>query len=159
MNIWLYILIGGFAALGLTAFIRGVVKLWKTIVGTATDLASTLKDATEIARAYREDLAILRELAQFSPTPNSGSEPKSIIPEQSSVQSAMPPAYFDRFAAKPYEPDAEPESVVDLTPSDEEIIASERDDVGVDLEAVERQKAATRDADLERLRELSGEAK
>ena len=79
---WLYVIGGMFAVIGIATVIRWLVSGWKGLIKTANNLVSTLKDATEIARAYREDLTILRQIAQSGPTPNFGDEPESIIPQQ-----------------------------------------------------------------------------
>ena len=158
---WLYVIGGLFALLGVVTFVRWVVNGWQKLLSTGNDLASTLRDATEIARAYREDLAILRQIAQSGPTPNFGEEPESIIPAQ--PPAAMPSPYWPRYPVKPDEPEAplEPVSAVDLTATDEEFIEQEKNSAAADYETQERQKAATREADAERLRNLteqSGEA-
>ena len=71
---WLYVIGGMFAVIGIATVIRWLVSGWKGLIETANNLVSTLKDATEIARAYREDLTILRQIAQSGPTPNFGEE-------------------------------------------------------------------------------------
>ena len=156
-NVWVYLIIGGFAALGAYTFLRGVVAGWHKALGTANDLASTLKDATEIARAYREDLAILRQIAQSGTGQQLGDEPESIIPQQP-PPSPMPPPYWGRFATKPDEPDAPAESAgeVDVTASEEELVEQEKNESALDFDMQERQKAATREADLARIRDLTG---
>jgi hypothetical protein len=153
---WLYIIGGLFALLGAWTFVRGAVSGWHRILSTANDLSSTLKDATEIARAYREDLAILRQMAQSGQIPNHGDEPESIIPQAPAAPATMPPPYWGRFATKPEEPDAPAESAhdVDVTATEEELVEQERNEAAVSFEATERQKAATRDADQERIKEL-----
>jgi hypothetical protein len=155
MNPWVYIIVGLFALLGVWTFVRGVAAGWNRIIGTVNDLASTLKEATEIARAYREDLAILRQIAQSgSPTPNFGEEPESIVPKP--PPSTMPPPLWSRFPTKPEEPDAPAESIrdVDVTATDEEVLEQEGNEAILNFEANERQKAATREADHVRIKEI-----
>ena len=156
--VWLWILIGGLALIGAVTVVRGVSKIWKKAVDTANDLAATLRDATEIARAYREDLGALRTIAQASISQNLGDEPESIIPQDKpDVSGTMPAPYWSRFAVKPKEADAPPESAqsVDVTATEEELAEQERGEQAADLEAQERQKAATREADQQRLREMA----
>ena len=120
------------------------------------DLISTLKDASEVAKAYREDVQILKQIAQTA-VPDFGNEPQSIIPKQPQEPATMPGPYWGRFAVKPDEPEAPLESVrdVDLTPSESDIIEQERQESAGDFEAQERMKAATREADQARLKELA----
>ncbi len=160
--IWLYIIGGLFALLGVVTFVRWMVNGWAALLKTANDLIATLRDAAEIARAYREDLGVLRQIAQSgSLTPNFGDEPESIVPRPPPAE--MPAPYWARYPVKPDEPEAplEPVSAVDLTATDEEFIEQEKNSAAADYETQERQKAATREADAERLRNLteqSGEA-
>jgi hypothetical protein len=156
--LWLYIIGGLFALLGVWTFVCAVMKGWYKVLGTANDLASTLKDATEIARAYREDLAILRQIAQSGTGQQLGDEPESIIPQPPEATATMPLPYFARFATKPEEPDApaEPTGEVDVTATEEEILEQERNEAAAGFEVTERMKAATRDADNARIRELTG---
>ena len=156
-DLWLYIIGGLFALLGVWTFVRWIMTGWKRFVETVNDLTSTLKDAAEIAKAYREDVQILKQIAQSAPTPNFGEEPESIIPSQAPVQATMPPPYFGRYPIKPEEPDAPLESVrdVDLTPTDEELMDQARNEQAADFETQERQKAATREADQARVKELA----
>jgi len=148
-----------FATLGVYTFIRGVVNCWRKVMSTANDLAATLKDATEIARAYREDLGALRTIAQASMAQNLGEEPESIIPrkEEAQVVGVMPPPLWDRFPIKPKEQDAPLESVkeVDVTATEEELAEQDKGEQALDFEAQERQKAATREADQQRLKEMA----
>jgi hypothetical protein len=155
--IWLYIIGGFFALLGAWTFVRKVVFISRTLFGTINDLASTLKDATEIARAYREDLAILRQMAQSGQIPNPGDEPESIIPQAPAAPATMPSPYWGRFATKTEEPDAPAESAgaVDVTQTEEQLVDQERNEAAVDFEVTERQKAATREADQARVKELA----
>ena len=157
MNPWIYIIGGLFSLLGVWTFVRWIMTGWKRFVETVNDLTSTLKDAAEIAKAYREDVQILKQIAQSAPTPNFGEEPESIIPSQAPVQATMPPPYFGRYPIKPEEPDAPLESVrdVDLTPTDEELMDQARNEQAADFETQERQKAATREADQARVKELA----
>ncbi len=153
---WLYVVGGSFALLGVVTFVRWVVTGWKKLLSTSNDLASTLRDATEIARAYREDLGVLRQIAQSgSLTPNFGEEPESIVPRPPPAE--MPAPYWARYPVKPDEPEAplEPVSAVDLTATDEEFVEQEKNSAAADYETQERQKAATREADAERLRNLT----
>ncbi len=153
--IFLYIIVGLFALLGLWTFVRGVCNWWRKIIGTANDLASTLKDATEIARAYREDLSILRQIAQSGPERQVSDDPDSIIPQhRESIESTMPAPYWGRYPVKPEEPDAPPESDVDRTATDEELIEQERNEASTIFEMSERQKAEIRDADQARIKEI-----
>jgi hypothetical protein len=140
--VWIYIVIWGFAALGAVTFVCRVKTVWTRIISTANDLASTLKDATEIARAYREDLAILRQIAQSGTGQQLGDEPESIIPQPPAVPATMPPP-------------AEPTGEVDVTATEEEILEQERNESAAGFEVTERMKAATRDADNARIRELA----
>jgi hypothetical protein len=130
------------------------VNGWKRFLATVDDLTSTLKDAAEIAKAYREDVQILKEIAQSAQIPNSGDEPESIIPKQPAT---MPSPYWGRFQVKPDEPDAplEPVSEVDVTPTVEDLIEQEKNEAAGDFEAQERMKAATREADQSRVKELA----
>jgi hypothetical protein len=136
--------------------VRGVATGWKAFIGIVSDLISTLKDAAEVAKAYREDVQILKQIAQSS-VPNFGNEPESIIPKQSQEPATMPPPYWSRFPVKPDEPEAPLESVrdVDLTPSESDLMEQERQEAAGDFEAQERMKAATREADQARLKELA----
>lgn len=157
MNLlWLYIVGGLFAILGIWTFVRWIATGWKRFVETVNDLTNTMKDAAEIAKAYREDVQILKQIAQSGPAPNFGEEPESIIPSQAPVQATMPPPYWGRYPIKPEEPDAPLESVrdVDLTPTDEELMDQARNEQAADFETQERQKAATREADQARVKEL-----
>ena len=155
--IWLIAIGGFFACLGVWTFVRWVVTGSKRIMSVANDLTSTLKDATEIARAYREDLSILRQIAQSAPVPNAEGEPESIIPKQEQYGSRMPDPYFGRFPVRPVEQDAPPESSreVDVTATEEEVLEQERDTQAADFESQERMKAAMREADHARLKELA----
>jgi len=155
--IWLISIGGFFACLGVWTFVRWVVTGSKRIMSVANDLTSTLKDATEIARAYREDLSILRQIAQSAPVPNTEGEPESIIPKQEQYGSRMPDPYFGRFPVRPMEQDAPPESAreVDVTPTEEEVLEQEKDTQAADFESQERMKAAMREADHARLKELA----
>ena len=112
--IWLYVVWGGFAALGVWTFVRWIMAGSRMVMDTANNLVNTLKDATEIARAYREDLAVLRQIAQSGAAQQLGDEPESIIPQEAHQQdnaaSTMPPPYWSRFAVKPDEPDAPAEA-------------------------------------------------
>jgi hypothetical protein len=156
-NVWLYIVVCGLALIGLGSVARGIQTVCRYIVVTATSLISALKDAAEVARAYREDLAVLKQIAQMSPPQQGqGDEPESIIPKPP-IQDTMPAPYFSRFPVKPHEEDAPLESVsdVDLTPTAEDLLEQEKGEQASDLEAQERQKAATREADQARLRELA----
>ena len=159
MNIWFYIIGGGFAALGVFTLAHWIVNGWKRFIFTVDTLIATLKDAAEVAKAYREDVQILKQIAQSGAASPFGDEPESIIPRQGEPQvpAAMPSPLWSRFPVKPDEPDAplEPTSEVDLTPSPEEIVEQERNEQAIDFEAQERQKATTRDADQARLRELT----
>lgn len=156
-NVWVYLIIGSFAAFGVYTFIREVVAGWHKILGIVNDLASTLKEATEIARAYREDLAILRQIAQSGQGQQLGDEPESIIQQPPAAPATMPPPYFARFATKPEEPDAPAESTgeVDVTATEEELMEQEKNEAAAGFEVTERQKAETRDADNARIRELT----
>lgn len=155
--IWAYIIGGLFALLGVWTLARWVATGWKRFVGTVTDLSNTLKDAAEVAKAYREDVQILKQIAQSAPTPNFGEELESIIPRGEEFGSRMPSPYFDRFPVKPIEPDAPLEQVrdVDVTASDDDFIEQEKNSAALDFETSERQKAATREADQARLKELA----
>lgn len=158
LNPWLCSFIVGLALIGTVTVVRGVSKIWKKAVDTANDLAATLRDATEIARAYREDLGALRTIAQASMSQNLGDEPESIIPRQEHpVVTGMPAPFWDRFPIKPKEEDAPPETAgsVDVTANEDELAEQERNEQAVDLETQERQKAATREADQRRLREMA----
>ncbi len=154
--IWLYIIGGLFALLGVWTFVRWVWNGWKRFVDTVTDLSNTLKDAAEVAKAYREDVQILKQIAQSAPGPNFG-EPESIIPRQEEAGSRMPEPYWGRFPVKPTEPDAPLESVreVDVTATDEDFVEQEKNEAALNFEMTERQKAATREADQARLKELA----
>ena len=156
-DLWLYIIGGLFALLGVWTFVRWIMTGWKRFVETVNDLTSTLKDAAEIAKAYREDVQILKQIAQSAPNTNFGEEPESIIPSQAPVQATMPPPYFGRYPIKPEEPDAPLESVrdVDMTPTDEELMEQAKNEQAADFETQERQKAATREADQARVKELA----
>ena len=155
--VWAYIVGGLFALLGVVTFTRWIVNGWEALLKTASDLANTLRDATEIARAYREDLAILRQIAQSGASPNFGEEPESLIPQQPAAPAAMPSPLWSRFPVKPDEPEAPLEAVgdIDRTPTDEDLIEAAKNEQALDFEAQERQKAATREADQERLRALT----
>jgi len=155
--IWLIAIGGFFACLGVWTFVRWVVTGSKRIMSVANDLTSTLKDATEIARAYREDLSILRQIAQSAPVPSAEGEPESIIPKQEQYGSRMPDPYLSRFPIKVVEQDAPPESAreVDVTATEEEVLEQERDTQAADFESQERMKAAMREADHARLKELA----
>lgn len=157
MNVWIYIVVGGFAGLGVSTFIRGILSVSRYVVTTANDLSTTLKEATEIARAYREDLAILRQIAQSAPAAPSGEEQESIIPKQEQYGSRMPDPYLGRFPIKVAEQDAPPESAreVDVTATEEEVLEQEKETQAADFETQERMKAATREADHARLKELA----
>ena len=153
---WLYVIWGGFAALGVWTFVKWVMAGSKTVMETANNLVSTLRDATEVARAYREDLDILRQIARAGTEQQLGDEPESIIPQQPAA--TMPPPLWSRFAVKPDEPDAPPEAVqqVDVTATEEELVEQESEEAAVSFEVSERQKAETQAADLERIRTLTG---
>ena len=155
--VWLYIIVGLFALLGAWTFVRWLANGCRVVVSTANDLVSTLKDATEIARAYREDLSILRQIAQSGSQVPGGDEPESIIPKQPPIPATMPAPYWDRFPVKPHEEDAPLESVrdVDQTPTEGDLIEQETNERALDFEAQERQKAATRQADQIRVKELA----
>ena len=154
--VWFCIVICGFSLFGLYTFVRGTMAGSKKVMETVNNLVNTLKDATEIARAYREDLAILRQIAQSGPGQQLGDEPESIIPQPPPAAATMPPPLWSRFTVKPEEPDAATEAIkeVDVTATDEELAAQEADEAAVGFELSERQKAATRDADQARIREL-----
>jgi hypothetical protein len=157
--IWLYIIGGLLALVGVWTIVNWIRGTWGRVMATATDLSNTLREAAEIARAYREDLSYLRQFAQISQTetPNSGTEPASIIPPRPPVPATMPPPYFDRFPQKPYEEDAplEPLSEVDKTATEEDLLVQESDERAADFETQERQKAAMREADQERLKQFT----
>lgn len=157
--IWIYVIGGGFSLIGLWTVAHLVVSLCRRVYCAAVDLTNTLKDAAEVAKEYREDVQILKQIAQSGAASPFGDEPESIIPRQGEPQvpAAMPSPLWSRFPVKPDEPDAplEPTSEVDLTPSPEEIVEQERNEQAIDFEAQERQKATTRDADQARLRELT----
>ena len=155
--IWLYIIGGLFAAIGMWTVVSWVSAFILRVRETVIDLTNTLKDAAEIAKAYREDVQILKQIAQSGPAPNFGEEPESIIPSQAPVQATMPSPYWGRYPIKPEEPDAPLESVrdVDLTPTDEELMDQARNEQAADFETQERQKAATREADQARVKELA----
>jgi hypothetical protein len=156
-TICFYIGIGGFALLGAVTFVRWIISGWNRVMNTANDLSSTLKDATEIARAYREDLSFIRQMSQSGATPNFGEDPESIIPRQPAAPATMPSPYYARYPVKPEEPDAPAESVgeVDVTATEEEMLDQERNESAVSFETQERQKAATREADQARIKELA----
>ena len=143
--IWLYIVGGLLALIGAWTIVRGIATGWRAFIGIVNDLISTLKDAAEVARAYREDVQILKQIAQAGPTPNFGEEPESIIPRVEEYGSRMPAPYFDRFPVKPIEQDAPAESAreVDVTATDEEVLEQEKDTQAADFETQERMKAAT----------------
>lgn len=155
--IWLYIIGGLFAAIGMWTVVSWVSAFILRVRETVIDLTNTLKDAAEVAKAYREDVQILKQIAQSAPPPNFGNEPESIIPHQEQAGSRMPSPYWDRFAVKPEEPDAplEPVSSVDLTPTDDDLMDQAKQEAAGDFEAQERQKARTREADQARLKELT----
>ena len=155
---WLYVIWGGFAALGVWTFVKWVMAGSKTVMETANNLVSTLRDATEVARAYREDLSFIRQIAQSGVTLNSGEEPESLISQPPAVPATMPPPYMGRYPVKPDEPDAPAEAVqqVDVTATEEELVEQESEEAAVNFEAQERQKAVTQAADLERIRTLTG---
>ena len=154
--IWLYIVGGLLALIGAWTIVRGIATGWMAFIGIVNDLISTLKDAAEVARAYREDVQILKQIAQTA-VPNFGNEPESIIPQQPTAPATMPAPYWGRFAVKPDEPEAPLESVrdVDLTPTESDLMEQERQEAAGDFEAQERMKAATREADQARLKELA----
>ena len=159
---WLYVICGLFALVGVWTVVRSITGGWNRFVNTVNDLTNTLKDAAEGAKAYREDVQILKQIAQSGPAPNFGEEPESIIPRQEQAGSRMPDPYFGRFPVKPVEHDAPLEQVreVDVTASDDEFVENEKNEAALDFEASERQKAATREADqirLKALADLSGE--
>lgn len=155
--VWLYVIGGLFALLGFFTAVKWIANVWSSTVAAAKDLTSTLKDATEAAKAYREDFQILKQIAQSGATPNFGDEPESIIPRQEAAGSRMPDPYFGRFPVKPVEQDAplEPVKNVDVTSADEDFLEQEKNEAALDFEASERQKAATREADQARLKELA----
>lgn len=158
MNLWLYIIGGLFAALGIWTVVRWIANGWKQLIATVNDLINTLKDAAEIAKAYREDVQILKQIAQQGAAPNFGYEPESIIPrERETAPASMPSPIWSRFPIKTEEPEAPLEAAaqVDVTASEEELAEQERDERALDFETQERQKAATRDADHERLKALT----
>ena len=154
--LWIIIPVSLFAILGVASFARSVSTGWKRFVETVNDLTNTLKDAAEIAKAYREDVQILKQIAQSAPTPNFGEETESIIPSHSPVQATMPPPYWGRYPIKPEETDAPAESTgeVDVTATEEELMEQEKNEAAVGFEVTERMKAATRDADQERIKSL-----
>jgi hypothetical protein len=132
----------------------------KFIVALFTDLSRTLKDATEVAKAYREDLSVLRQIAESQgPLPTQGSEPESIIPKDKAPQSAEFPRHpLDWYVGRPtrlIEDDAPPEapSDVDVTATEEELIEAESEESAINLEAQERLKAQLKESDMARLRE------
>ena len=153
--LWLYIIGGLFAAIGVWTVVRGVEKFILNVHDTFSDLTNTLKDAAEIAKAYREDVQILKQIAQSGPAPNFGEEPESIIPRQPAA--AMPAPYWGRYPVRQDEPDAPPESTgdVDVTATDEELAEFAGNEQAADFETQERQKAATREADHVRIKELA----
>jgi hypothetical protein len=157
MNLWLYIISGLFALLGVWTVVRWIATGWQRFVGTVTDLSNTLKDAAEVAKAYREDVQILKQIAQSAAPPNFREEPESIIPRAEQAGSRMPDPYFGRFPVKPVEQDAPHESVreVDVTATDEDFVENEKNEAALNFEVSERQKAATREADRVRLKELA----
>lgn len=156
-NQWIEGTVLVFAGMGIWTSIRYVTSGWRKFVETLNELTGTLKDAAEIAKAYREDVQILKQIAQSAPGPNFGEEPESIIPKTEQYGSRMPEPYLGRFPTKPVEPEAPVESLreVDVTATDEEFVEQEKNEAALDLEAQERQKAATRNADQERLKELA----
>ena len=155
--VWLYVVGGLFALLGVWTAVRWIASVCGLLVSTVKDLTSTLKDAAEVAKAYREDVQILKQIAQAGQTPNFGEQPESIIPRQEEAGSRMPDPYFGRFPVRPIEQDAplEPVKNVDVTSADEDFLEQEKNEAALDFEASERQKAATREADQARLRELA----
>jgi hypothetical protein len=155
--IWIYVIGGGFSLIGLWTVAHLVVSLCRRVYCAAVDLTNTLKDAAEVAKEYREDVQILKQIAQSAPTSNFGAEPGSIIPRQEEAGSRMPRPYLERFPVKPPEPDAPRESIreVDLTATDDELVDQEKEEAALDFEVSERQKAMTREADQARLRELA----
>lgn len=153
----LYVIGGGFAALGVWTLCRWIANGWRRFIDTVNTLISTLKDAAEVAKAYREDVQILKQIAQSGASPNFGEEPESLIPQQPAAPAAMPSPLWSRFPVKPDEPEAPLEAVgdIDRTPTDEDLIEAAKNEQALDFEAQERQKAATREADQERLRALT----
>lgn len=154
--IWAYVFVSGFALLGIVTFCRWIAKCAKGTVAAARDLTSTLRDATEVAKSYREDIAVIRQIAQTQ-VPQRAEEPDSLIPQdQQGRYAEMPPPYFERFPKRPVEPDAqvEPTSEVDVTPGEGEVIDQEQSERAVDFETQERQKAASREAERDRRQSL-----
>lgn len=154
--IWVYIVGGFFSVLGIWTFVRCVLSGWKRFSETVNDLTRTLKDAAEVAKAYREDVQILKQIAQSAPAPNFGESQESIIPSHPQSQAMMPSPYWAKYPIKPEEEDAplEPVQDVDLTPTDEDLMEQAKNERAEDFEALERQKFATREADQARVKEL-----
>ena len=153
---WFYVLCG-FAGIGAGTVVLWVRNGWKRFIETVNTLTTTLQDAAEVAKAYREDVQILKQIAQSGASPNFGEEPESIIRQPPSPPAAMPSPLWSRFPVKPDEPEAPLEAVgdIDKTPTDEDLIEAAKNEQALDFEAQERQKAATREADQERLRALT----
>ena len=157
MNLlWVYIIGGLFAVIGVGTVVCWIMRTYNQVMEAAHNVTSMLRDATEVAKAYREDVQILKQIAQSAQTPNFGvEEPESIIPRQPAA--AMPAPYWGRYPIKPEEPDAPAEASrdVDVTATDEELEEFASNEQAADFETTERHKAATREADRVRLKELA----
>lgn len=156
MNIWLYIVIGVFAVIGIYTTVWSAIRGARLIFGIARDLSQTLKDATEVAKAYREDLSFLRQYAEASVPPrvDAGSEPPSILPKHHEQESVtMPKPYLGRFETRPVEEDAPPEPISSVDVTGDEV-ETESEQPAVSIAEQERHKQETREADAARVKEL-----
>ena len=154
---WFYVLCG-FAGIGAGTVVLWFRNGWRAVYRNRQHSdRRTFQDAAEVAKAYREDVQILKQIAQSGASPNFGEEPESLIPQQPAAPAAMPSPLWSRFPVKPDEPEAPLEAVgdIDRTPTDEDLIEAAKNEQALDFEAQERQKAATREADQERLRALT----
>jgi hypothetical protein len=129
---WLYV-VYGFAVIG-----AGLVGYWVvtgalTVFGIVRDLSKTLHEAVEIAKEFRSDFGVLRQIAASQATP-------PFNPEEPTEQAGPPaaptpfpvpfPGLYRMQAEKPPEPEAEYEKPgqVDVTASEEEVMNQDRID-------------------------------
>jgi hypothetical protein len=158
MNNYIYAVIGIFVVIGVFTVVDWVITFYRRTTDTLDDLTKTLKDAAEVARAYREDVRILKQIAQSSPAQNYGQSELPGGPQQRAEVPEMPAPYWGRYPIKPEEPDAAlfGSREIDVTPSDEEIVKQEEDSDSLFQSVLEKQKEETRKADIQRTK-LSGE--
>lgn len=150
--LWIILLVP-FAVIGAVFVVHLIVKGVKVLVGIVRDLAATLREAVGIAREFRADFAMIRQLAaqpqvdaEFFENQAQEKVPKVPVP--------FPAPIAGLYREKPPEPEAPPEKIdqVDVTAEEEDLLQEDQLEqlrlMGMKTEAVEAEFKEGRGVDI-----------